>query len=402
MKTNRDNLWYILGSGTFALNGTIMLLLVSRFFGITTTGEFGVSYATSQILFIFGLFGVNIFQMTDYQKKYSFREYYNAKIITSLLMIFAYIVIIFLFKIPTSRAIYTGLLAIYFLINSFAEVYQSHFFKEGFIVLSGKSLFFRSLLSSLVFAFSLFFIRNIVLAIIFMNISNIVATYFFTIIPARAITGDKSNNKNNIDKLLKDCLPIFLSTFLTTYLFNCGKYVIDYYRLIEIQGYFNIIFIPIQLINIFGSFIFKPILPAISESIFSNNIGKVNKIKYSVIIIISLMTVSFCLIGWFLGPLVIQLFFNVNVYNLKFELICVFISGGLVAVVAFYYYILVILRKQKIISFVYIFSCIFITILSFIFISLFGIIGAILSFFITNLLILLIFIYNSKIKKDAL
>lgn len=59
-------IWNTLGSGMFAANSVLLLLIVSRVFGVAAAGDFGIVFTTAQILYIIGLFGINHFQMTDY------------------------------------------------------------------------------------------------------------------------------------------------------------------------------------------------------------------------------------------------------------------------------------------------------------------------------------------------
>ena len=72
-------IWNTLGSGMFAANSVLLLLIVSRVFGVAAAGDFGIAFTTSQILYIIGLFGINHFQMTDYAGQYSFGAYRAAK-----------------------------------------------------------------------------------------------------------------------------------------------------------------------------------------------------------------------------------------------------------------------------------------------------------------------------------
>lgn len=54
-------IWNTLGSGVFAANSILLLLIVSRVFGVAAAGDFGIAFTTAQILYIIGLFGINHF-----------------------------------------------------------------------------------------------------------------------------------------------------------------------------------------------------------------------------------------------------------------------------------------------------------------------------------------------------
>ena len=88
-------IWNTLGSGMFAANSVLLLLIVSRVFGVAAAGDFGIAFTTAQILYIIGLFGINHFQMTDYAEQYSFASYRAAKWITTAAMICGCLVLFF-------------------------------------------------------------------------------------------------------------------------------------------------------------------------------------------------------------------------------------------------------------------------------------------------------------------
>ena len=88
MRTIKNNgvFWNTLGSTMYGVNSFIMLALVSRVGTVEQSGYFGIAFTTAQILYIVGLFGVNIFQMTDYQHQYRFSDYAKVKVFSCFLM----------------------------------------------------------------------------------------------------------------------------------------------------------------------------------------------------------------------------------------------------------------------------------------------------------------------------
>ena len=86
-ESRKGVIWNTLGSGMFAANSVLLLLIVSRVFGVAAAGDFGIAFTTAQILYIIGLFGINHFQMTDYAGQYSFGAYRAAKWITTAAML---------------------------------------------------------------------------------------------------------------------------------------------------------------------------------------------------------------------------------------------------------------------------------------------------------------------------
>ena len=94
--TKKGVFWNTKGSAAYGANSFIMLALVSRVGTVEQSGYFGIAFTTAQILYIVGLFGVNIFQMTDYQHQYRFSDYAKVKIFSCLLMLGGCVLSIFI------------------------------------------------------------------------------------------------------------------------------------------------------------------------------------------------------------------------------------------------------------------------------------------------------------------
>lgn len=157
-------IWNTLGSGVFAANSVLLLLIVSRVFGVAAAGDFGIVFTTAQILYIIGLFGINHFQMTDYAEQYSFASYRAAKWITTAAMICGCLVLFFFGGNTRKQAWLLLLLTMYMAVHSFAELYQSRFFQKNRLDLCGKSLFYRTFFSLCCFAVLSATIHNLYIA----------------------------------------------------------------------------------------------------------------------------------------------------------------------------------------------------------------------------------------------
>ena len=77
--------WNMMGSGMVAASTVLLTMLVSRFSDLTTVGAFTLALTTAQILYSLGFFGANDLQMTDYQHKYRFADYFAVKLLSTLL-----------------------------------------------------------------------------------------------------------------------------------------------------------------------------------------------------------------------------------------------------------------------------------------------------------------------------
>jgi len=386
--------WNTLGSIIFSANSVLMLIVVSREFGVVAAGEFGVANTTAQLLYIVGIFGVNAYQMTDYNEKYSFAEYFSVKIITSIIMMVLCLCIITLTGCMNNKNLLTLLLTLFMCINSIAELFQSFFFQHNRLDLSGKSLFTRNSLSFVIFYISVKLKLGINSSLILMIITNLLATYFNCIRRTNRFSKiNMSKNVHKVKSLLLECIPVFLSLFLMTFMTNCSKYVIEFLANDEVQGYFNIIFFPAMVINLCSSFIFKPLLNKFSSFIENNDVRRFINLLRRQIGFILVFTFICCLACIIAGPSVLGFFFKVDLTNYMIEMIIILFGGGCLAIAALLYYLLIILRMQKFIFLNYVICTILCIFLSVFLVSKHLELGASIAFSISYLILDLIFIF---------
>lgn len=390
----KSTLWYSVGSMSFALTSTLLLLVVSRSLGVDEAGVFGISFATAQILYIVGLFGINSYQMTDYKEVFHFGDYFWAKVASSILMALGGVLVVLLQSGDKSQTLCTLLLTLYMLVNSFAELYHALLFQKNELMISGQALLFRTVISIVSFVVALLFLKNIIWALILMNVVNILVTWIVLIRPTKKFTVWKFRWERGMQQVMKTCLPICLSLFLMTLMVNASKFAIDMvFHDDAMQGYFNILFIPLQVINLLSSFIFRPLLNRFSHYVEVRAVKPFNKLLFRQIGIISGFTLLCCLGCVLFGIPVLSWIFNIDLSGFLLELILTIIAGGILALTSLAYYLLIIFRAQKMMLLVYMIGTIIAIFSSIIMIGWWGILGAVLSFILAYTTLLLIFAF---------
>ena len=135
--------WNMMGSGVMAANTVLLTMLTGHFADLAEVGVFTLALTTAQVLYSVGLLGANDLQMTDYRHRYAFSQYFWTKVVSTAAAIAAGFLAVQVFGFDGKARLYTLLLAGFMLLNSFAELYQSLYFQNQRLDLSGKSLFFR-------------------------------------------------------------------------------------------------------------------------------------------------------------------------------------------------------------------------------------------------------------------
>lgn len=384
-------IWNTLGSGIFAVNSFLMLMLVSRVKGVAVAGEFGIGWTTAHILFTVGLFGMNSFQMTDYDEEYRFADYFWVKVFSSGLMAVGCAASIWLLGFSGNKRTFTVLLTAYMVLNSFAELYQSMYFQKNRIDLSGKSLFYRTLFSMLAFILFLCAAQSVPIGLLAMLLTNMGLTWWWDLRLSRQFSlGRMGWRKDQTYQLIKACLPIFLSAFLSNLLVNSSKYILEQISDEVTQGYFNMIFMPATVINLLSGFVFKPLLNDYGEAFKKRDISRFYEIFRKNIAFLLGIEVLCCVGAWVLGTPVLGFLYKTDLSAYRVPLLLIIIGGGFMATVNLLYYLLVLLRRQKLILINYAAISVISFAIGIPLVRVYGIFGAALSFLFSYLLTVLL------------
>ena len=79
-------IWNLLGNLAAAAVSVCFLIIVSRFQNPTIADQYSLAISVGNLWVIIGLFQVRNFQATDIVNKFSFKNYYIARIISTILM----------------------------------------------------------------------------------------------------------------------------------------------------------------------------------------------------------------------------------------------------------------------------------------------------------------------------
>lgn len=391
----KGTIWNTLGSTMYGLNSFIMLAVVSRIGTVEETGEFGIAFTTAQLLYIVGLLGVSHYQMTDYGKKYCFCDYAKIRAFSCLLMLAACVVSILALGFTGQKALYTILISALMLLNVVGDLYQNLFFQNNRLDLSGSALFYRTFWSLIVFAVTLVVTRQIVLAVLLQILCNFMTTlyYIMKIAPAFLVEGPRQSRTGcSPGTLLMECFPLFISLLLMNLVINASKYGIEFWMDDTAQGYYNMIFMPAQVINLCSQFIFKPMLNQYAVLIQEKQKVQFRTLLVKQMALIGGFTLICCLGAAILGTPVLGFLYHKDLSAQAVPLVLVVFGGGVFAMCQLYYYIFVILRRQKDISIIYILASILSIPITYGCIQWIGLTGAALSFAAVHMIIFILYL----------
>lgn len=403
-KLRKDFVWNMLGSIAFSASFPIFTILVTRWFSLEISGEFSLLFSTAQMMLMIGNYSVRVYQISDIAEKISFEEYKLHRYLTCIFML-VISSLFFLYKeYSLNSVIYGFLLCFYKMLDALADVYESRLQQKGKLDQAGKSLFIRTILSMIGFSVIAYISKSILYSLSVAIVTSAICSIFFAIIPAnKGIVKERKREFINIKKIFIDCFPLFTSTFALQYIINSSKFAMEKVMGYEYQIYFNALFFPAMLLNLFSGMIFRPYIVMMAEAWDSKE--KFNYLQYlskKVILIISGM-ILLTMFGMNLcGLKIMGLLYKIDLIPYRNLESLMLMSGGLISMINYFYYLLTVIRKQKELMISYGISFFISMIISKYLTRYFDMTGAVLTlvFSLSILCMMLLFIYLNSIKKQ--
>lgn len=406
MIKKREFIWNTIGSLISSVLNAIILAFCTRLNGIEIAGMFSISYATASILDSIGNFGLRIYQTTDTERKNTFSEYLIARLFAVTLMVMIGIIFVIVTGYTEEKLYICLLLILFRAIENISETYQAEFQLNGRLELGGKTIVYRNIIGLIVFFILDYITKNIILSLIGFLITNII---IFMVYDARIIKNfTKINfkvNKENVIKIIKECIPLAISTLISMYVINAVKYAIDASGDYTMQTYFNILYMPTFVINMLSIFIIKPFLKPFGAYWNEKKYKKFVKIILAIVGVLALATICAEIGAYIVGIPLLNLLYGVDLGEYKIHLLLLIFSGFLYACANVLFNALGTMRAQKLTTIAYALVAIFALFVPEKLVELYGMTGASIScIIIMNLLFIcmaafFIYVCISNVKK---
>lgn len=373
-----------------AVQLTIFLALISRATTQSDTGIMSLAFSVAYLMRTIGDYSMRTFQVTDALEKFKFQEYFTSRIVTFLLMVVSSTLYIYVKGYDFDKAITILMVCLYMGIDAIEDVFHGDFQQHDRLDIAAFTEFIRYVCGILIFGIALFVTRELWISTFILTCFSIVLFVILNFPFIRAFENvGVSTDSRKIGRLLWECFPLALSAFLSAYLNYALKNAIDKVLNDEMQGYFGMIFMPVFVINLFSSMVYRPITVDLARECEFEIQQYVKNIKRQYLIIAGILLT--CVLGAFtLGIPVLSLFYQVSLHEYKLCLIILMIGGGASAAISFSAALLIIQRKQQTMYYAYGIAVLISILFSVYFVRKWNILGASFLYVILNVVILLI------------
>jgi len=381
--TRQDFIWNMIGSTCYSLSSILYLMLVTRICGVVPGGIFALAFATAQLLLTFGRYGMRTYQATDTKRLYSFREYGFTRVITCVGMVLCSLPYCLAMGYELERVLIFALVAGMKMIDAVEDVYHGELQRSDHVAVMGKCLAARNVFSCVVFGGVMIVTKNLLATCLVTDVLSLVFCLGINLLAVRRYCPkDARFQTDDVRELFVVCFPIFISTFLSLFLYNIPKYAIDLYLTEDIQTYYSVLFMPSFIITLFSEIITRPLLTSIAVA-WDDDQARFKSIVRNIFLLIAAGTVCVVVGGHLIGRWLLELIYGVDLSPYKLEFVILLVGGGFSAAVYITYNILISIRAQRYIIMGYMGVAIISVPLTYIMVDNYSVLGASMSYLFT-------------------
>ena len=340
-------IWNIIGSMVNALFYTVLLMAVNRILGSEQGGVFSIGYAIAMLMWVIGSFETMTFQVTDAKKEYSFRQYHAAKIVLCAAMAVASLVRVQINQRSGYEYAVILFICLFKLIDAYTGVFYAGFQARGRLDRGGKSQTARILIATVVMILMMLLTKNLLVAVIAACVAEIVWMVLYDYrLTARVTSLAPDFSFEAIKGIVIACFPLFISSFLLTYLTNLPKYTMDAVMTMEDQAAFGALFMPAAVINLLSLFAFRPLLTEMAKLWAEKKRRRFIRLILRIFLLILALTVLAVIVAATFGAPVLAWIFHVPISGYRLALVLIMVGGGFSAGVSFAVNVLTVMRRQ--------------------------------------------------------
>ena len=386
-------IWNTLGITVNSFNSLFFLIIINRVNGVEIAGIFSFAFSIACLLFIVGIYAGRTYQVSDINENLNNYEYLVHKCITCTMMFLIAIVFIVVQKYSLEKNVIIILLCLYKLFEAMSETFYGFLQKNDELYIVGKSLFFKSLVCIIIFFVIDFLTKDIIVSCVALNINSFLFVFLYDIKKSKKYLNKFQKIRwNKIFGLFKKGFSVFAFSFLAVYIVNVPKYVIDILLDNRFQTIFSIIVMPGTVMSLCGQYIMAPLLTNVVECYNQKKYKEFKNIIFKILGILVVLGIIVELGAATIGIPILGIVYAIDLNAYVLDLIIIIFGAILYAIAGVFSTALITMRRNGMQLIIYLIDAIFSVIISYLFISTFGIHGATIGY--TSTMVLHVILYT--------
>ena len=390
--SKKNFIWNMVGATAHAFTSLIFMVIVTRINGTDIAGIFTFAFSLACLLQVISNYSGRVYQVTETSSELKDSDFVFNRITSCIIMGLCAVIYLLFKDYDLYKNIIIFLFVLYRMIESFNDVMYGVIQKNDELYKVGISLFFKSIIGTILFFCIDYFTHNVIFSIVSLVVVNIVIMLFYDRNNFNKFYKKNFYNKSNNFKLFKLGIFVFGFTFLTQYILNAPKYAIDSSLTNDMQTIYGIISMPATFIVLCSQFIIQPLLVKFSKLIKNEEYDALFKLSIKVAFVVILIGIASSIAAYFLGVQVLKLIYGLDLKKYLIPLLIILCGATFYSVSFVLSNILTAMRKTFIQIIFYIIISIVIFFLSRYLVINYGIIGGTLSYAITMLILCIMYV----------
>lgn len=352
---------YIWNSAAGLVNAgesVILSMVVTRTDGMLEAGILSVAFAVGNLMMTIGKFGVRDYQATDVKGQFSFADYFWTRVLTSALMLLTtagYLLYgTYTMGYSGQKAAVVAAICMIYTIESVEDVFWGLYQQRQSLDTGAKVFLIRWLLILAAVAGLLAAGKGLAAASV---AGAAVCLAAFLVFNTAAFLGFHEKlapvRWQAVWRILRDCAPLAAVSFFSFYVTNAPKYAIDRHLPQEVQACYGFVAMPVFVIGLLNGFIYQPALVRTALEWKEGRVASFRRRAVKQCFILCGLTVV-CVFGAYVcGIPVLSFLYHADLRGYRDELLLLVFSGGMLAYTGYFCVLLTIMRRQKLLLYVY-------------------------------------------------
>lgn len=344
---SKNILWNTIGSVFYSACQWVITIIVVHVASYEMAGYLSLAMTTSSSFSAISLFSMRNFQVSDVRGEYTSSQYVSSRIWTCIV---AFVLCVVVSGIGNSQYQILCIMAFMLIRVSEALVDVMHGIdqKQERYDYIGISYLIRGAITVVVFTAGLALTNNMVLTLFLIAAMTLLVAILFDFQKAKTLETFRVDCKDKqILRLIAQCIPLVVFTFLLSMENLIPKDILQYYFDTETLGIYSSIASPTLVVQVCASVIFNPFIPRLSNEYYADNISMFKKHLHQIYGMLVLMCVIVCVGAGVLGRWGLSLLFGTDIleyYNLFMPIVICTLCTGIVWILSA---VVILMRKVK-------------------------------------------------------
>ena len=222
----------------------------------------------------------------------------------------------------------------------------------------------------------LFATKDMIISFVAIDIFALIVLIILICYVYNKVKINRDQESSKWTSLFKVCFPLFLSTFFNIYICNASKYAIDRYSTDLIQAHYGMIFMPVFVINLLSNCIYRPHLVELANYWNEGMLDELWRFVRRQMLYVFGICIVVIIGGKLVGIQILSWFYASELSQYTIPFVILLLGGGLTALVDFLNNIITVIRKQRILIWIYGFICVLSAVLANALVKQYGMFGA--------------------------